>query len=118
MATGMQINSTAIQAPMDEAGSYTFDPGAPIIVNGRGLAVTTPYATVRWQFETLTPAQMAWWCTTLLNGAASVEFNQCKLFNHLGSLTTYSHCVVTRPTYERFQDGLLYGVQVTIDRIY
>lgn len=118
MATGMQINNIAIQSPMDEDGEYAFDPGEVLGDNGRGASITAPYATLTWRFEFLTPAQMAWWCTTLLGGAASAEFTQCKLFNHLGALTTYSHCLVRRPTYERFRDGLLYGVTVVIGWIY
>ncbi len=118
MATGMQINGIAIPDPMDADGVYSFDPGVTGIANGRGLAVPAPYATLTWQFDSLTPAQMAWWCTTLLGGAAAAEFSQCKLFNHVGALTTYTHCVVTRPASERIRDGLLQNVRVVIDRIY
>ena len=117
MPTGMQINNIAIQSPMDEDGAYAFVPGEILVRNGRAAAVAAPAATLTWRFESLTRAQMAWWCTTLLAGAASAEFTQCKLFNHLGDLTTFAHCVVLRPTYEQWQDGRLYGVTVTIDQI-
>lgn len=117
-ATGMQIGGIDIQSPMDADGGYAFDPGEVLESNGRGASVTVPYATLTWRFESLTPAQMAWWCTTLLGGAASAEFSQCKLFNHIGALTTFAHCIVRRPTYEQFEDGLLKGVTVVIDWIY
>lgn len=117
MATGMQINSIAILAPMDERGSYRFDQEI-LGRNGRAAAVPAPYATVTWDFDYLTKDEYAWWYSTLLSGQPSQEYTQCKFFNAVGTLTTYSHCVVLRPTYERFQDGLLWGVRVVIDWIY
>ena len=117
MATGMQINSTAIPSPMDERGVYVF--AVPVLSrNGRGAAIAAPYATLTWQFDYLTLTELAWWVTTLLGGALSGEYTQAKFFNHLGALTTYTHCIVQRPTYSRFQDGLAWDVTVQIDWIY
>lgn len=117
MATGMQINNIAILDPMDAKGEYFFD--TPIVgSNGRGLSTPAPYSVLTWHFDSLTAAEYAWWFTTLLSGAASAEFSQCKLFNQVGALTTYTHCVVRRPTYGEFRDGLMYDVTVVIDRIY
>lgn len=117
MATGMQINSIAIDSPMDERGTYQFD--RPIISrNGRGHGVLAPYATLTWNFEYLTTDQMNWWINGILLGQPYQEYGQCKLFNEVGVLTTYSHCVVYKPTYQRFQDGLIWGVEVVIDWIY
>ena len=119
MATGMQINSIAIPCPMDERGVYAFD-RAVISKNGRGAATYAPYSTLNWQWDylALDTSNLAWWITTLLSGAASAEFTQCKLFNKVGALTTFSHCTVYAPTYERLQDGLAWNVQLTIDWIY
>lgn len=117
MATGMQINNTAIPDPMDARGAYAFSQPA-IGRNGRGAAVVAPYSVLTWTFDYLTPAEYAWWATTLLGGAASAEYTQAKLFNALGALTTYTHCVVMRPSYARYQDGLMHEVTVTIDWIY
>lgn len=116
-ATGMQIGNIDVPPPMDAAGDYAFDPGAPVARNGRAAVVAAPYATLTWRFESLTPEQMAWWCTTMLAGAPSAEFSRCRLFNHLGALTTYSRCVVQRPTYGQWRDGLLHDVTVIIDQI-
>lgn len=119
MATGMQINNVAIPSPMDERGLYYFDRAA-ISKNGRGAATYAPYSTLQWQWDylTLDSSNFAWWVTTLLGGAASAEYTQAKFFNKVGTLTTYSHCIVYAPTYERLQDGLAWNVQLTIDWIY
>lgn len=119
MATGMQINSTAIPSPMDERGVYSF--AVPVLTrNGRGAAIAAPYATLTWQFDylALDTTGLAWWVTTLLSGALSAEYTQAKFFNHLGVLTTYTHCIVQRPIYARLQDGLAWDVTVQIDWIY
>lgn len=119
MATGMQINNIAIPSSLDERGTYSFAQ-PPLGRNGRGTAIAAPYATLTWQFDymALDTTGLAWWVTSLLSGALSAEFTQCKLFNHLGVLTNYTHCIVQRPTYSRFQDGLAWDVTVQIDWIY
>lgn len=119
MATGMQINSVAIPSPMDERGLYSFDRQV-ISKNGRGAAAFAPYSTLQWQWDylLLDTTGLAWWVSTLLSGAASAEYAQCKLFNKVGALITFSHCIVYAPTYEKFQDGLAWNVQLTIDWIY
>jgi hypothetical protein len=117
MATGMQINSIAIDQPMDESGTYHF--ARPVIgTNGRGAAILAPYATLTWRWDYLTPTQMNWWINGILLAAASQEYTQAKFFNEVGVLTTYAHCIVYKPTYARFQDGLLWEVEVIIDWIY
>ena len=117
MATGMQINSTAIPAPMDERGIYKFSPPAIVGRNGAGAAVTAGYSSLSWQWPFLKQTDFAWWITTILAGAASAEFSQCKLINHLQTLTTYTHCIVYRPDYERIENGLYYNVTLTIEAI-
>lgn len=117
MATGMQINSIAIDSPMDEKGSYHFH--RPIISrNGRGHAVLAPYSTLEWHFDYLTAAQWAWWVSGILLSQPYQEYTQCELFNEVGTLTTYTHCIVYKPTYSRIQDGLFWDVDVLIDWIY
>ncbi len=117
-ATGMQINSTAIPNPMDERGSYHFEPPAVVGKNGQGLAVTAGASKLTWQWPVLSKADFTWWVTTLLGGAASAEYTQCKFFDHTQTLTTYTHCIVYKPTYSRIQDGLFWDVDVLIDWIY
>lgn len=117
MASGMKIGGTAILAPMDEEGSYYFDPGQVIARNGAGAAIVAPYASILWRFDFLTLAKLQWWTTTLLAGAAYKEYTSAELFNNAGVLTTFTHCVVLRPTYSRFQDGLAWDVSVVIDQI-
>ena len=117
MATGMQINNIAIPSPMDERGLYLFDLPA-LGRNGRGAAIAAPGATLRWDFVYMTPDEYAWWVTTLLDNALSAEFTQCKFFNHKGVLTAYTHCIVLRPTYDHFRDGVMNNVAVMIDWIY
>jgi len=116
-ATGMQINSTAIPNPMDERGSYHFEPPAVIGKNGQGLAVTAGASKLTWQWPTLSKADFTWWTTTLLSGAASAEYTQCKFFDHTLTLTTYTHCIVNRPTYERIAGGAYVNVTIEIEGI-
>jgi hypothetical protein len=113
----MQINNIAIDAPMDERGTYRFE--RPIIGrNGRGAGILAPYATLTWNFDYLTLNQMNWWIAGILLSQPYQEYFQCKLFNEVGTLTTYSHCIVYKPTYGRMQDGLIWDVEVIIDWIY
>lgn len=117
MATGMQINSIAIPSPMDERGSYKFSPPAVVARNGAGLAVTAGTRSLSWQWPYMARTDFVWWTTTLLAGAASAEFTQCKLINDQQTLTTYTHCIVHRPDYERIENGLYYNVTLTIEAI-
>ncbi len=118
MASGMQINNSAIPSPMDERGAYKFNPPAILGRNGRGTAIAAPFASIEWKFPFLTVTDMAYWITTLLAGAASAEFTQAKFFNNAGTLTTYSHCTVLRPTFDQFVSGVFENVTVQIDLIY
>lgn len=118
MTTGMQINSTALPAPMDERGDvYLFQPPPTVARNGAGLAVTAGVSRLTWRWASMSAADFAWWTTTLLGGAASVEFTQAKFMNHLQTLTTYTHCIVHRPTFETVRNGLYINVTVEIEQI-
>ena len=118
MATGMQINSTAIPSPMDERGAYKFSPPAVVGRNGAGQAITAGNGSIlTWQWPYLKQSDFAWWITTVLSGAASAELSQCRLINHLQTLTTYTHCFVYRPDYERIENGLYHNVSLTIEAI-
>lgn len=117
MASGMQINSTAIPSPMDERGAYKFEPPAEVARNGQGLSVTAGASRVIWRWPYLSASDMAWWVTTLLSGAASAAFTQAKFFNHAQTLTTYTYCIVYRPQYDRIENGLFMDVSLEIGSI-
>ena len=118
MPSGMEINSSAIPSPMGERGAYKFNPPAVLGRNGRGTVIAAPAASLEWKFSFLTVTEMAYWMTTLLAGGASAEFTQAKFFNHAGTLTTYTHCTVLRPTFDQFVGGAFENVTIQIDQIY
>ena len=119
MATGMKINNIAIPSPMDELGTYHYDPGAIVGKNGRGTAIAAPFATLTWAWEHMSLTEYTYWRTTLLAGAASAAFTaNTLLYDDLRVLRTVTQCIVYRPTYERTAAGGYYlNVQLVIDQI-
>ena len=118
MATGMKINNVAIPSPMDERGTYRYDPGAIVGKNGRGAAIAAPHATLTWTWPYLSLDDYTYWRTTVLAGAASAAFTaNTLLFDDLQTLKTITQCTVYRPTYETMQDGYFMNVQLVIDLI-
>lgn len=118
MATGMKINNVAIPSPMDERGTYHYEPGAIVGRNGRGAAIAAPFATLTWTWQRLSLTDYTYWRTTILAGAASASFTtNTLLYDDLQVLKTITQCTVYRPTYETMQDGDYINVQLVIDGI-
>ena len=115
--SGMQINNKDIQAPMDEKGSYKFNPAPVVAKNGAGIAITAGYASITWSWPWLSKADFQWWITTLLAGAAAAEYSQAKFLDNTGTLTSYTHCIVNRPDYERMENGVFLNVTISIEAI-
>lgn len=116
MATGMQIDNKNLPAPMDAGGTYRFE-YEKLGRSGMGLDIDAATATVTWQWPMMTLADFTWWNTTLLGGQRSAQFSQAKLFNQLQVLTTFTACVVHRPTYQEIRSGAYYDVAVEITNI-
>ena len=114
----MKLNNQTIPSPMDNKGSYRWEPPPIIGRNGQGAAITGTYASVTWEWAALTPAEYGFWITTLLQGQASATYTtNCQLYDHTQTLKTLTHCTVLRPTYERIENGLYIDVSLTIDQI-
>ncbi len=115
----MHIGGTTIPSAypgyMADKGSYKFERAEVVGRDGEGNDITAGYAKLTWSWEALTYDEYGWWVTTLLAGAQSVVFNSAQLYNHVPTLTTYSHCVVHAPTFEAFNSGEVRGVTVVID---
>ena len=116
MATGMQINNINLPAPMDAGGTYRFEYEI-LGRTGMGLDIQAQTATVTWTWPVMTKADYTWWAVTLLGGQQSAQFGQAKFFNHLQVLSTFTGCIVHRPTYREIRGGLYYEVQVVITYI-
>lgn len=112
-----QINGNIMPEPMASRGRYVWRPPDIVGTNGRGAAVTAPFATVTWRWSWLTLADYTWWITTVLAGGASLECTTGTiLVNHLQEAVAVS-CVVLRPVYDHISGGLYKDVELTINRI-
>lgn len=112
------VQSITIPSPMDERGSmYQFLPRQLIGRNGAGTAVTIPNATLTWRWSTLTPAEFAFWYTTVCQGNPSRAITSAQLYNHLQTLQTFTTGIVYSPTYETFREGMYINVVVTIEAL-
>jgi hypothetical protein len=117
-ASQPQIAGVNVPATMLGSGSYMYEPAPIIGRNGRGEAIVGPYASLSWRWNALSKTNYAWLVTTILQGAPSRTVTTgTTLYNHLMTLTEIASCVVLRPTYETFRNGLYINVELTIDRI-
>lgn len=112
-----QINSITIPSTVDR-GIFLPIPRKEIRKAANGLAIVEPYETVEWSWNTMLLTDFAWWCTTLLSGAPSAEFTTAQLYNDLGTLTTYTHIIVNRPTHGGFiHSALVQDVKVRLEQL-
>lgn len=110
-----QVNGIAIPEPMASRGRYTWQPPAIVGRNGRGAAVTAPYAKVTWAWPYLTLADYEYWITDVLGGAASIDCTAI-LVDHLQTSYVVT-CTVLRPTYSHIAGGLYRDVELQIDQV-
>lgn len=117
----IRINGLAVPASMAaRAKEYAYSPPPALAVNGMGLAVPGRYARLVWTWAQLSQAEMEWWCSTLLDGAASAAFagpGCAVLLNHLNVESSVAGCVVHRPTYRTTTGAAYLDVTVRIERI-
>ena len=114
----MQIGGNAMPATMINRGEYLFQPVPITAINGRGVAIASGFATLDWKFDWLTNAEWTYWNTTVLTNLPSKAFaSSIQLYNDNKVLTAYSRCVVYRPAYRTFQNGVYMSVQVRIGLI-
>lgn len=122
--TGIRINLsgtlTALPSTMDGRGTYVFEPPQIVRKNGIGEAVTSGFSKLTWKWKSLTQTQWNFINTTVLGGAASKTItgaNAIKLYNHMNVLTTYTNCVIQRPTFENVAWGRYINVSWEIEQI-
>lgn len=115
----MQIGGTAIPDTepyrMGSSGSYKPDPPVVVGQDGEAMDVVAGYAKVTWSWEALSHEMYQFWTTTILSGQPSLAFTSAQLYDHTPALVTYTRCVVHRPTFDKFENGEVIGVQVVID---
>jgi len=116
----LQVNHTTVPsaAPyyMGTGGRILPKPPAVVRQNGLGWDVPAGYASLEWSWDKLTITDYLWWNTVLL-GQASQQFSHAYLYDFQFNLTTYSNCVVHRPTYEYVDGDTVYNVKLTIDML-
>ena len=73
---------------------------------------------LEWKVDRLEKAGMDWWVSTLLADGDSYEFTSITLYTAPSATSSFGHCKVLRPAYERF-DGFDYiNVTISIVDIY
>jgi len=111
----VQVNGQDVPASIANRGRYLWQPPAIIGRNGRGEAVTAPYASVTWTWPYMTLDDYAFWIEDVLGGAASVDCTAI-LVDHL-QVSYVVSCTVLRPTYSHISGGLYRDVELQIDQI-
>lgn len=109
------INSTAVPARMADVGPYVFHRQAKR-TNGAGHTVRSGAQSIEWSLGTLTPADLAWWTTTILNGADSATIT-AELWDDLGNEITISSAVLHRPEPGLKKGGLYHNVTIHITQV-
>lgn len=112
------INGTAIPTNINGRGRYLFNQPEVLARNGQGAVVLSDYASVTWTFPKLSYADFAWWYSTLMSGNPSLVITTMQLYDALGNLTTYTHGVLLRPTYEYVTNYYYNNVVVKIEDIF
>lgn len=102
------INGTNIPTNINGRGRYLFNPPEILARNGQGAVVESDYASITWTFTLLSVADFTWWYTTLMAGAPSLIITSASLYNILGALTSYTHGVLLRPTFD-YVNGYYYN---------
>ena len=86
--------------------------------NGENDPIYANEAFLEWKIDRLEKAGMDWWIDTLLADGNSYTFNSITLYTAPSATSTFGHCKVLKPTYERF-DGYDYiNVVISIVDIY
>lgn len=112
-----QIAGNRIPEPMASRGRYIWQPPEIMARNGRGVAVTAPYATITWSWEWLRLEDYSWWIETVLGNAASLTITSGTLLvDHLQRLVVVTG-VLYRPSYEYISGGLYRRVELRIERV-
>lgn len=116
----MQINHTTIPSAepyrMGTGGRYLAKPPATVRQNGLGIDVVAGYSSVEWSWDAISMDDYLWWYTILL-GQPSQLFSHAYLYNHVGTLTTYSNAIVHRPSFEYVQGDTYFNVKLVIDQL-
>jgi len=86
-------------------------------VNGNGVAVAAGPQMVTWAFSYMTPTEYAWWYTTVLGGALSIDLTEAELWDDLIAEQTFVNGVLYRPTNEVYTAGAFWNVTITINQL-
>jgi hypothetical protein len=116
MAVSLYINGTAFYSEsLEQRARHTYNPGR-IVYNGQGVQVTGGLPSITLSFGWMNATEWTWWVTTILGGARSklCSTGNTKLYDDDLILTTYSSCVVHKPTFQRYENGLRRDVEVRI----
>lgn len=117
MSSIAQINGILIPEPMVYRGRYVWAPPEIVQRNGRGAAVTAPFASVTWKWNWLQRADYLWWVDTVLSGAASLTCTTGTILVDHRQIAVVVTCVVLRPVYSHISAGLYRDVELKIEQI-
>jgi len=116
------INNSSVPSTLTDRGDYSFPKAERLRTNGQGLAVVSPVRTLTWTFNYMTQTELAFWNTTVLSGADSLVCTGTNTFKDMhaatpGANTTFSSCVVDKPSVGSVVGGLYRDVTITIRNI-
>lgn len=104
-----------MSSSLETRAQHTYNAGR-VIYNGQGLQQTGGLPSITLSFNWLSAAEWTWFATTILNGERSrvLDTFDTKLYNDDFVLTTYSSCVIHKPTFEEYKNGYRRNVEVRI----
>ena len=111
------LNGVAVPTTMSTRGQYRFQRQRVGGINGNGVAQAAGPQMVQWTWSHFTPAEMAWWRTTIMSGALSITLTAAELKDDLIADQTFTSGVLMRPTYESYSAGLYRNVSVEIQHL-
>lgn len=116
MEVTLYINGTAYYSEdLERRTGHTYNPGR-IVYNGQGAQVAGGLPSITLSFNWMSAAEWTWWTSTILDGARSkvCTTGNTELYDDDLALETYSSCVVHRPTYATYSNGLRRDVEIRI----
>lgn len=111
------INGVTIPATIDNHGSYKYTPAEIVGKNGLGELVVAGFASITWTFPYMTFSDFDWWRVTLLTNLRYRRFTAAQLWDDGRTLTSFTNCIVNRPTYEKISSGAYTNVTVLIEQL-
>lgn len=99
------------------AQSWNFDKEL-VGYNGKNEPIYADTSFFELKTNRLDGAELLWWTTTLLTGLPSKEFSSLTIYDRYNAQTAYTHCIVQKPIWSRFDGFDYFDVTIRIVDIY